>query len=151
MIANYLKPVQNARVSRNALGRYLQRAAIDECLEKKLQKHEEGRKEELSAIVGAVDANWLYTLHNMKGLRLGKKRLRKAWEEMVRNRIALREFYRDGHGGYEEQPTGQNVEDEVTIKELLKIGVDIRAWEAEPIIIDHESGEVSFGTQEGGQ
>ena len=63
----------------------------------------------------------------------------------MRNRIAFREFYRDGHGGYVEQPTGQNVEDEVTVKELLRIGVDIKAWEREDIVVDHETGEVRFG------
>lgn len=145
MIANYLKPVQRARVSHKAMGDFLIRASVDKQIDKRIREEQGKRMDELSAFIGVVDANWLYTLHNMKGLRLGKKRLRQAWEEMVRNRIALREFYRDGHGGYEEQPTGQNVEDEVTIKELLKIGVDIRAWEREDIIVDHVTGEVRFG------
>lgn len=145
MKANYLKPMHKAQVSRQALGRYLQRAAIDECLDKKIQEHEDKRMEELSAFAGAMDANWLYTLHVDPRTRFGAKRLRCIWEAMIRNRIAFREFLRDGHGGYEEQPTGQNVEDEATVKALLAIGVDIRAWEREEIHVDHESGEVSFG------
>jgi hypothetical protein len=132
------------RVSRRAMADFMTRAAVDGRVEQLIKKHEDKRMDELSAFASAVDANWLYTLHNMKGVRLGKKRLRRAWEEMVRNRIALREFYRDGAGGYVEQPTGKNVEDEVTVKELLRIGVDIKAWERENIIVDHATGEVRF-------
>lgn len=145
MKANYLQPARKAQVSHKAMGDYLIRASVDKQIDRRIKEEQGKRMDELSAFIGVVDANWLYTLHNMKGLRLGKKRLRQAWEAMVRNRIALREFYRDEHGGYEEQPTGQNVEDEVTIKELLKIGVDIRAWEREDIHFDRESGEVRFG------
>ena len=100
--------------------------------------------DELSAFAGAVDANWLYTLHVDPRTRYGPKKLRYIWESSIRNRVALRGFYRDGHGGYTEQPTGQNVEDEATVQALLSIGVDIKAWEAEEIIIDEKTGEVSF-------
>jgi hypothetical protein len=120
------------------------RAAVDDRMEKIIRKHEDKRIDELSAFAGAVDANWLYTLHTMKGVRFGKKRLRRAWEEMVKNRIAFREFYRDGHQRYEEKPTGQNVEDEATVKALLEIGVDIRAWERQEIIVDHDTGNITF-------
>ena len=68
----------------------------------------------------------------------------KIWEAAIRNRIALRQFYRDGSSGYEEQRTGKNVEDEATVKALLAIGVDIKAWEAETIHVDDKTGEVSF-------
>ena len=51
----------------------------------------------------------------------------------------------DGQGGYEEQLTGKNVEDEATLKALLDIGVDIKAWEREEIHLDKETGEVTFG------
>ena len=142
MRSNYLQPMKKAQVSRQAMGRFLQRVTIEESLDKKFKEHESKRMDELSAFAGAVDANWLYTLHTELGF--GRKRLRRAWEAMVRNRIAFREFYRDGHGAYVEQPTGKNVEDEVTVKELLSIGVDIRAWEREEIVVDHVSGEVSF-------
>lgn len=145
MRANYLKIAERAQVSKKAMGEYLLRASVDKRIDERIRDHNEARLEELSAIVRSVDANWLYTLHNMKGLKLGKKRLRRAWEAMVRNRIEMREFYRDGHGGYEEQPTGKNVEDEATEKALLEIGVDIRAWEREDIHFDRESGEVRFG------
>ena len=145
MRSNYLKVMEKPRVAKQAMANYLTRVAVDGRVEQLIERHEEKRMDELSALAAAIDANWLYTLHNMKGLRLGKKRLRRAWEDMVRNRIAFREFYRDGHGGYVEKPTGQNVEDEVTIKELLRIGVDIKAWEREQIHVDHKSGEVRFG------
>ena len=145
MRSNYLRVMEKPRVARRAMADFMTRAAVDGRVEQLIKKHEDKRMDELSAFASAVDANWLYTLHNMKGVRLGKKRLRRAWEEMVRNRIALREFYRDGVGGYKEQPTGQNVEDEVTVKELLRIGVDIKAWEREDIHVDRESGEVTFG------
>jgi hypothetical protein len=123
---------------------FITRAAVDDRMEKIIRKHEDKRIDELSAFAGAVDANWLYTLHTMKGVRFGKKRLRRAWEEMVKNRIAFREFYRDGHQRYEEKPTGQNVEDEATVKALLEIGVDIRAWERQEIIVDHDTGNITF-------
>lgn len=145
MKANYLRPTQKVQVPRQALGRYLQRVTIEECLEKKIQEHEEKRLDDLTAFAGAVDANWLYTLHTNPRTRFGAKRLRAIWEDHVRNRIAFREFYRDGYGRYAEQPTGQNVEDEATVKALMEIGVDIRAWEREKIVVDHETGEVRFG------
>lgn len=150
MKANYLKQAQKAQVSRQAFGRFMQRATIDECLDKKIKEHEAKRMDELSAFAGAVDANWLYTLHTDPSTRYGRKKLRHIWESMVKNRIAFREFYRDGHSQYQEQPTGQNVEDEATVQALLSIGVDIKAWEREEIVVDHATGEVSFRKSEGG-
>lgn len=143
MKANYLQPVQRAQVSRKAMGDYLIRASVDKHVDKRIREHEAKRMDELSAFMSTVDANWLYTLHTELGF--GQKRLRRAWEAMVRNRIAIREFYRDGQGGYEEQLTGKNVEDEATVKALLEIGVDIKAWEREEIHLDKETGEVTFG------
>lgn len=144
MKSNYLRTLEKPRVAKNAMANYLTRVAVDGRVEQLIKKHEGKRMDELSAFAGAVNANWLYTLHTDPHLRFGKKRLRRVWEAMVRNRIAFREFYRDGHGAYVEQPTGQNVEDEVTVKELLGIGVDIRAWEREEIHFDRETGEVTF-------
>lgn len=106
MRSNYLRVMEKPRVARRAMADFMTRAAVDGRVEQLIKKHEGERIDELSAFAAAVDANWLYTLHNMKGVCFGKKRLRRAWEEMVRNRIALREFYRDGAGGYVEQPTG---------------------------------------------
>lgn len=143
MKANYLRPQRKAQVSHKAMGEFLLRASVDRRIDERIREHNEDRLEELSKFIGVVDANWLYTLHVELGF--GKKRLRRAWEAMVRNRIELREFLRDGHGGYEEQPTGKNVEDEATEKALLKIGVDIRAWEREEIHFDKLTGEVRFG------
>lgn len=143
MKANYLHPVQKARVSHKAMTDYLLRASVDKQIDRRINEEQGKRMDELSAFIGVVDANWIYTLHMELGF--GKKRLRRAWEAMVRSRISMREFYRDGHGGYVEQPTGANVEDEATVKALLAIGVDIKAWEREPIHVDHETGEVRFG------
>ena len=144
MRSNYFRVMEKPRVARRAMADFMTRAAVDGRVEQLIKKHEGERIDELSAFASVVDANWLYTLHNMKGVRWGKRRLRSAWEEMVRNRIALREFLRDGSQAYVEQPTGKNVEDEFTVKELLRIGVDIKAWERENIIVDHATGEVRF-------
>lgn len=121
---------------------FMTRVAVDDRMEKIIKKHEDKRMDELSAFAGAVDANWLYTLH--KELGFGRKRLRRAWEAMVKNRIEFREFFRDGTTAYVEQPTGRNVEDDATVKQLLAIGVDIRSWESEEIVVDHNTGQVTF-------
>lgn len=142
MKSNYLRTLEKPRVAKNAMANYLTRVAVDGRVEQLIKKHEGKRMDELSAFAGAVDANWLWTLHKMKGTRFGKRRLRRSWEEMVRTRIAFRELYRDNK--YAEQLTGQNVEDDATIKALLEIGVDIRAWEREEIHFDRETGEVTF-------
>ena len=144
MRANYLQTTQRAQVSRTAMAEYLQRATVDKHIDAKIKEHEGKRLEEMSAFAKAIDANWLYTLHVDPRTRFGAKRLRCVWEAAIRNRIAFRTFLRDGHSAYVEQPTGQNVEDEATIKALLAIGVDIKAWEAEKIYLDEVTGEVSF-------
>jgi hypothetical protein len=142
MRSNYLQPKKKAQISRKAMAGFMTRVAVDDRMEKIIKKHEDKRIDELSAFAGAVDANWLYTLH--KELGFGRKRLRRIWKAMVKNRIEFREFFRDGTGGYKEQPTGQNVEDEATVKALLDIGVDIRAWERQEIIVDHNTGNITF-------
>ncbi len=142
MRSNYLQPMKKAQISRKAMAGFMTRVAVDDRMEKIIKKHEDKRMDELSAFAGAVDANWLYTLH--KELGFGRKRLRRAWEAMVKNRIEFREFFRDGTTAYVEQPTGRNVEDEATVKALLAIKVDIRAWEREEIVVDHNTGQVTF-------
>lgn len=142
MRSNYLKVMEKPRIAKRAMNNYLTRVAVQEHVEQVAKKHEGNRMDELSALAAAMDANWLWTLHNMKGTRYGKRRLRRSWEEMVRTRIAFRELYRDNK--YAEQKTGQNVEDDATIKALLDLGVDIRAWEREEIHFDRETGEVTF-------
>lgn len=106
-------------------------------------EHEAKRWEELNAYAAAVDETMLYTLHEVCGF--GAKRLRRVWEAMIRNRIAFRQFYRDGSDEYQEQVTGENVEDKAIVQQLLAIGVDVKAWEAEEIHLDEKTGEVSFG------
>lgn len=142
MRSNYFQPAKRAQISRKAIAGFMTRVAVDDHVEKIIKKHEDKRIDELSAFAGAVDANWLYTLH--KELGFGRKRLCRIWKAMVKNRIEFREFFRDGSGGYKEQPTGQNVEDEATVKALLDIGVDIRAWERQEIIVDHNTGNITF-------
>ena len=142
MRSNYLQPMKKAQISRKAMAGFMTRVAVDDRMEKIIAKHEGKRMDELSAFAGAVDANWLYTLH--KELGFGRKRLRRAWEAMVKNRIEFREFFRDGSSAYVEKATGQNVEDEATVKALLAIKVDIRAWEREEIVVDHNTGQVTF-------
>jgi hypothetical protein len=142
MRSNYFQPAKRAQISKRAMAGFMTRVAVDDRMEKIIKKHEDKRMDELSAFAGAVDANWLYTLH--KELGFGRKRLRRIWKAMVKNRIEFREFFRDGSGGYKEQPTGQNVEDEATVKALLDIGVDIRAWERQEIIVDHNTGNITF-------
>ena len=147
MKANYLKQQQPARVSRAAMKSYLQRATVDEHIDKRLKEQESKRWEELNAYASAVDATWLWTLY--EELNMDAEEIRRLWEAMIRNRVAFRQFYRDGNG-YEEQVTGQNVEDEATLQHLMSIGIDLKAWEAEPIIIDPQTGAVSFGETERG-
>jgi hypothetical protein len=142
MKSNYIRTIEKPRVAKRAMNNYLTRVAVDGRVEQLIKKHEGDRMDELSAFAAAVDANWLWTLHKMKGTRFGKRRLRRSWEEMVRTRIAFRELYRDNK--YAEQLTGQNVEDAATVKALLEIGVDIRAWEREEIHYDKDTGEVTF-------
>ena len=143
MRSNYLQPMQKAQVSRRAMAEYLQRATVDKRIDERIKEHEAKRYEELNAYACAVDETMLYTLHEVLGL--GAKRLRRVWEAMIRNRIAFRQFYRDGSNGYEEQVTGQNVEDKAIVDQLMAIVVDIKAWEAEEIHLDEKTGEVSFG------
>lgn len=142
MKANYLQPMQKAKVSRRAMAEYLQRASIDSHIDARVKEYEEKRHEELNAYACAIDETLLYTLHEVLGF--GPKRLRRVWEAMIKNRIAFRQFYRDGTDKYQEQVTGQNVEDHAIVRALMEIGVDIKAWEREEIHVDTETGEVEF-------
>lgn len=143
MKANYLQPVRRAQVSHKAMGNFLMRASVDKRIDERIKEHEAKRWEELNAYAAAVDETMLYTLHEVCGF--GAKRLRRVWEAMIRNRIAFRQFYRDGSDEYQEQVTGENVEDKAIVQQLLAIGVDVKAWEAEEIRLDGKTGEVSFG------
>jgi hypothetical protein len=141
MRANYLQPVERARVSRKSMTDYLIRASVDKQMDARLEEHKNNIWKEMNAYAAAVDATWFWTLHQQLGW--GAKRIRRMYEAIIRNRIAYRQFFRDGTS-YEEKVTGENAEDEAIVKELLSIGVDIKAWEAETIVIDDETGEVSF-------
>ena len=140
MRANYLQ-TQRAKVSRKSMTDYLIRASVDKQIDVRIEEHKKNIWEEMNAYAAAVDATWFWTLHQQLGW--GAKRIRRMYEAIIRNRIAYRQFFRDGTS-YEEKVTGENAEDEAIVKELLSIGVDIKAWEAETIVIDDETGEVSF-------
>ncbi len=140
MRANYLQ-TQRAKVSRKSMTDYLIRASVDKQMDARLEEHKNNIWKEMNAYAAAVDATWFWTLHQQLGW--GAKRIRRMYEAIIRNRIAYRQFFRDGTF-YEEKVTGENAEDEAIVKELLSIGVDIKAWEAETIVIDDETGEVSF-------
>ena len=140
MRANYLQP-QRAKVSRKSMTDYLIRASVDKQIDVRIEEHKNNIWKEMNAYAAAVDATWFWTLHQQLGW--GAKRIRRMYEAIIRNRIAYRQFFRDGTS-YEEKVTGENAEDEAIVKELLSIGVDIKAWEAETIVIDDETGEVSF-------
>lgn len=141
MRANYLQPVERAKVSRKSMTDYLIRASVDKQMDARIEEHKKNIWKEMNAYAAAVDATWFWTLHQQLGW--GAKRIRRMYEAIIRNRIAYRQFFRDGTS-YEEKVTGENAEDEAIVKELLSIGVDIKAWEAETIVIDNETGEVSF-------
>lgn len=141
MRANYLQPVERAKVSRKSMTDYLIRASVDKQIDVRIEEHKNNIWKEMNAYAAAVDATWFWTLHQQLGW--GAKRIRRMYEAIIRNRIAYRQFFRDGTS-YEEKVTGENAEDEAIVKELLSIGVDIKAWEAETIVIDDETGEVSF-------
>ena len=140
MRANYLQ-TQRAKVSRKSMTDYLIRASVDKQMDARLEEHKNNIWKEMNAYAAAVDATWFWTLHQQLGW--GAKRIRRMYEAIIRNRVAYRQFFRDGTS-YEEKVTGENAEDEAIVKELLSIGVDIKAWEAETIVIDDETGEVSF-------
>lgn len=140
MRSNYLRQEKQARLSRKSMTDYLIRASVDKQMDARIEEHKKGIWEEMNAYAAAVDATWFLTLH--QELNLGKRKIRALWEALIRNRIAYRQFFRDGTD-YQERVTGENAEDEAIVKELMSIGVDIKAWEAEEIVID-ESGEVSF-------
>lgn len=145
MKANYLQPVQRAQVSRKSMTDYLIRASVDKQMDVRLKEHEQNVWKEVMAYAAAVDATLLLTLHNLE--HMGAKKLRRVYEALIRTRVAYRLFYRDGMQ-YEERITGENAEDEAIVKELMDIGVDIKAWEAEDIVIDEKTGEVTFVKRE---
>lgn len=137
---------ERVRVGRKSMSNYLIRTSVDKHMETKLEEHKAAIWKEMMAYAAAVDATLLLTLHKTVGW--GKVRLRRFYEDLIRTRVAYRLFYRDG-SHYEEQITGQNAEDEAIVKELMSIGVDIKAWEAEQMQIDDKTGEVRFYTPDG--
>lgn len=141
MKSSYDLQQRRAKLSRRSMTNYLIRSEMDSQMDVRIEQHKQLIWEELMAYAHAVDATLCLTLHQELGW--GAKRIRKFYEAIIRNRVAHRLFYRDGTS-YTEQATGHNAEDEAIVKELLCIGVDINAWEAEVIDIDNETGNVTF-------
>lgn len=80
MKSNYLRIMDKPRVSRRAMANYMTRAAVDGRVQELIKKHEGERIDELSAFAGAVDANWLWTLHNeLHFARRGCAALGRRW------------------------------------------------------------------------
>lgn len=146
MKSNYFNRMQNIRVGRKAMNDYLIRTSVDKQMDKRLEEHKAAIWKEMMQYAAAVDATLLLSLHKTEGY--GKIKLRRIYEDVIRTRVEYRLFYRDG-SHYEEQITGQNAEDEAIVKELLSIGVDIKAWEAETMDIDSKTGEVRFFKPDG--
>lgn len=130
------------QVSRKAMADYMIRAKSEEHARAEWDRLCQTRSEELSAYATALDATMLWTLHRDYGW--GVKRLRQFWEQLIRNRVEFRSFYRGDLSTYEVQNTGENAEDFALVSALRDIGVDLRAWEDEDLDIDNVTGEVRF-------
>jgi hypothetical protein len=130
------KSLSPAQVSRQTMQRFMIRSEAEDAWERLNQK----RHEEIEAAIDAYAATLLWMFHTKHGY--GRKRLRQLWEDTVRCRCELRQFYRGE--GYVEGLTGENAEDFALISALKSIGVDIRAWEQERFEIDEVTGEVKW-------
>lgn len=141
MDANWKRSLEKAQLPRVTMEKFVRRQMIDERVSELSQQHEDRRWEELNAFATTLIATMLWTLHVEE--HMGAKKLRRVYESMIRNRIAYRLFFRDG-SDYKEQKTGHNIEDTALHADLLRIGVDLKAWGEEEIRIDETTGEVSF-------
>jgi hypothetical protein len=83
--------------------------------------------------------------------KFGKKRIRRAWEALIRTRLEFREFLRQGDDEYEEQYTGNNIEDFALRQYLKDMDIDVVAWNAENITYNAKTGEIEFSPPEEGQ
>lgn len=141
MNANWRRSQAQPHLPRLAFEKYKIKASLEEDLYAKAHALEEKRLDDLNAYATAVDATILMALHNR--YRFTARVLRAIWEDMIRLRVETRNYFRDG-GDYVEQETGRNIEDTAIMHDLMAIGVDIKAWEAEEIHVDGKTGEVSF-------
>ena len=130
------------QVSRKTRADFMIRATAEQHAREEWDRLCQKRGEELEAYATALDATMLWTLHSELGW--GAKRLRRFWETLIRNRVEFRSFYRGDMATYEVQNTGENAEDFALVAALRDIGVDLEAWEAEPLEIDNKTGEVTF-------
>ena len=126
MKANVQGAIERARAPHVAFARHQMRAEVEKEVMKLVDQHEGKRRAELEAYALALDETLAYTLH--KELGWGRRRIRRLWEAMYRNRIEARMFFRDGSTAYVEQETGKNIEDLGIRAELTKIGIDMPAW-----------------------
>lgn len=133
------------QVSRKTMADFMIRATAEQHAREEWDRLCQTRSQELEAYATALDATMLWTLHSELGW--GAKRLRRFWETLIRNRVEFRSFYRGDMATYEVQNTGENAEDFALVAALRDIGVDLEAWEAEPLEIDNKTGEVKFITK----
>lgn len=131
------------QVSRKTMADFMIRATAEQHAREEWDRLCQKRGEELEAYATALDATMLWTLHSEYGF--GRRRLRRFWEQLIHNRVEFRSFYRGDMSTYEVQNTGSNAEDFALVAALRDIGVDLEAWEAEPLEIDNKTGEVTFG------
>ena len=140
MNANWRRSQAAPYLGRVAFEKYKVRASLEEEFTKKVQEFDDRRWEELNAYATAVDATIMMTLHNR--YHFTARVLREIYQDMVRTRVAYRQFFRDE--GYELQQTGKNIEDTAILHDLMAIGVDLKAWE-DGIEYNDVTGEVTFG------
>ena len=141
MNANWRRSQTKPHIGKLAMKKFEIRAEIEQQIYDKAQELQDKRWQELNAYATAVDATLLMALH--RRYRFRAPVLRAIWEDMIRLRIQTRNYFRDG-GDYVEQETGKNIEDTAIMHDLRAIGVDIKAWEDEPINVDKKTGEVTF-------
>lgn len=97
------------------------------------------RKREYDAYSYAVELSVLYMLALEFGF--GKIRLRRAWKQLIRNRVLVRHELR--YKNYTLKDTGRNVEDTYMEQELLRRGVNLKEW-LDTVIFNVDKNEVRF-------
>jgi hypothetical protein len=98
------------------------------------------REQEYEAMANVMLISMLYYLMTEEGR--GAVTLRRAWEGMIRCRVAARKAMRQQDGVYILEHTGKNVEDFYMREELRKKGCDVLEWEKGVTLDDQD--EVHF-------
>lgn len=98
------------------------------------------REQEYEAMANVMLISMLFYLMTVE--HYGPIKLRRAWEGMIRCRVAARKAMRQQDGVYILEHTGKNVEDFYMREELRKKGCDVLEWE-EGVTLDDQD-EVHF-------